>query len=238
MNYFDKYVSHYDMNDSNINYKYYHSYRVMKNMEDLALKLKLSPKDVNLAKVIGLLHDIGRFEQNKLYNSFKDDKLDHGEYGVKVLKENNVLDNYEIDYEDYETIYIAIKNHNKFQIATNLTKRQLFFTKLIRDADKLDILHALGEKKYKQYLRQDDRPISKKISTSFFNNKPGNLKDALNYNDSLIITFSYIYDINFKETYKIIYEEKYYDKIYQRINCQDIFFPYFQYTKKYLEKKI
>ena len=66
MNYFDEYVFKYDMNDPDINYKYHHSYRVMDAMEILAIKLNLPEKDIHLAKVIGLLHDIGRFEQDKL----------------------------------------------------------------------------------------------------------------------------------------------------------------------------
>ena len=85
MKYFDEYVFNYDMNDPEINYKYYHSYRVMKVMELISSRLNLNHKDLHLAKVIGLLHDIGRFEQDKLYSSFKDSKFDHGDHGVKIL---------------------------------------------------------------------------------------------------------------------------------------------------------
>ena len=238
MNYFDKYVSNYDMNDSDINYKYYHSYRVMDAAVLLATKLNLSEKDIYLAKVIGLLHDIGRFEQDKLYNSFKDTKMDHGNYGVEVLKENNVLEYYNIAKEDYEVVYKAIKNHNKFKIEDGLTERELLFSKIIRDADKLDILYALGQEKYKKILRQDEFEISNNIKESFFNNQSGNIKDVQSQNDGLVITFSYIYDINFKVTYEIIHKEKYYDKIYERINRKDIFKPYLNYVNKYIQERI
>ena len=238
MKYFDEYVFKYDMNDPDINYKYYHSYRVMDAMELLATKLNLSESDIYLAKVIGLLHDIGRFEQDKLYNSFKDGKMDHGNYGVEVLKETNGLSNFDIEKEDYEVVYKAIKNHNKFSIEPNLTERELLFAKLIRDADKLDILYALGEEKYNSILNQDNEEISEKLSTSFFNNTPGNVKDVMSKNDGLIITFGYIYDINFRETYQIVYQEKYYEKIYERINRKDIFKSYFEYTNKYIKERI
>ena len=238
MNYFDKYVSNYDMSDLDINYKYYHSYRVMDAAVLLATKLNLSEKDIYLAKVIGLLHDIGRFEQDKLYNSFKDTKMDHGNYGVEVLKENNVLEYYNIAKEDYEVVYKAIKNHNKFKIEDGLTERELLFSKIIRDADKLDILYALGQEKYKKILRQDEFEISNNIKESFFNNQSGNIKDVQSQNDGLVITFSYIYDINFKVTYEIIHKEKYYDKIYERINRKDIFKPYLDYLNKYIQERI
>ena len=238
MNYFDEYVSNYDMEDSDINYKYYHSYRVMDIMELITTKLGMNEKDIHLAKVIGLLHDIGRFEQDKLYNSFKDDKMDHGDYGVKVLKENNILDTFNIDSLDYEVVYKAIDNHNQFKINKGLTERELLFVKLIRDADKLDILYALGNETLKPILRQDKTEISEKLATDFFNNTSCNIHDVKSKNDSLIITFSYIYDINFKESFEIIHENKYYDKIYERINRKDIFEKYLNYTNKYIYERI
>lgn len=238
MNIFDKYVSTYDMNDPDINYKYYHSYRVMDNMELIATKLNLSKEDTHLSKTIGLLHDIGRFEQDKLYNSFKDNNFDHGDYGVKVLKENNFLDNFNITKEDYEVVYKAIKNHNKFTIEENLNERELMFSKMIRDADKLDILYALGDKQYKSLLYQDDNNISEKLKESFFNHKLGNKQDVISKNDGLIIPLSFAFDINFKETYQIIYEKDYYNKIYERINRKDIFKEYIDYLNKYLEERI
>ena len=238
MKYFDEYVFNYDMNDPDINYKYHHSYRVMNIMEKLATKLNLQPKDIELSKVIGLLHDIGRFEQDKLYNSFKDNEMDHGDYGIKVLKETNLLSQTSLDESDYEVVYKSIKNHNKFTIEPNLTEKELLFSKLIRDADKLDILYSLGNKNIKKILRQDNSVISKKIETSFFNNQIGNIKDSKSKNDGLVITFCYIYDINFKITHQIIKENKYYDKIYERINRKDIFEKYLEHTNKYIDERI
>lgn len=238
MNYFDEYVSKYDKKDPDINYKYHHSYRVMNIMELLATKLNLPEKDIYLAKIIGLLHDIGRFEQDKLYNSFNDKVLEHGDYGEKILKENNFLSKFNIKKEDYQIVYKSVKNHNKFLIEDNLTERELFFTKLIRDADKLDILSSLGKEKYKKILLQDDKPISKEIEYSFYQHQLCNKSDVKSHNDGLILIFSYIYDINYKETYEIIYQEKYYDKIMKRIINKEIFKDYLNYTNKYIKERI
>ena len=238
MKYFDDYVFKYDMNDPDINYKYYHSYRVMEVMELLATNLNMNEKDLKLAKVIGLLHDVGRFEQDKLYNSFKDNNMDHGNYGEQVLKETNMLDQTNIDKTDYEVVYKAIRNHNKFEIEPNLTERELLFSKLVRDADKLDILYVLGNKDIKNILQQDDNKISKELDESFFKNQKGNIKDCKSLNDDLMIMFCYIYDINFKISYEIIYKNKYYDKIYERINKKEYFNKYIEYINKYIEERI
>ena len=235
---FDKYTSNYDMNDPDINYKYYHSYRVMDAISILATKLNLSENDIELAKIIGLFHDIGRFEQDKKYNSFNDTKMDHGNYGVEVLKENNILDNLNISKSDYEVVYKAIKNHNKFAIEDNLNERELLFSKLIRDADKLDILYALGNEEIKGILRQDNEKITNSIEESYFKHKSASTKESNSHNDGLVIIFCYIYDINFKETYKIVYENNYYQKIYNRLNRKDIFKKYLEYTNKYIKERI
>ena len=237
MNYFDQYVSNYDMKKEAVNYKYHHSYRVMKNMELLATKLNFNKKDYELAKVIGILHDIGRFEQDKLYNSFKDEKMDHGDYGVKVLKETNILKETGIDESDFIVVYKAIKNHNKFKIENNLSDRELLFTKLIRDADKLDILYALGNRFIKNILIQDNENPTKEIEDNFFNHKVNNSLECKNKTDNLITIFCFIYDINFKITYQIIKQNKYYNKIYKRIKRKDIFKKYLDYLNKYIKER-
>ena len=237
MNYFDEYVSSYNMEDPDINYKYYHSYRVMEVMELLSTKLNMKEKDIHLAKVIGVLHDIGRFEQDKLYNSFKDDKMDHGSYGVKVLKETNLLDKTNIDKSDYEIVYKAIYNHNKFKIEDNLTDRELLFAKLIRDADKLDILYVLGNDQFDRFNKGRGE-ISKEMESDFFNHKSADKKHIQSSNDSIVLYLCYIYDINFKESYEILVNEKYYEKIYDRLNDKELFSPYIEYINNYINERI
>ena len=76
---FEKFILNYDLNDSRIKYKYDHSYRVMDISETIAKAINLSDEDIILAKIIALLHDVGRFEQLKVYNSFVDhEPIDHG----------------------------------------------------------------------------------------------------------------------------------------------------------------
>lgn len=60
---FDNYVKNYDMNDSSINRKYYHTFRVIENIKKLAKSLNLPDEDIELASVIALFHDIARFRQ-------------------------------------------------------------------------------------------------------------------------------------------------------------------------------
>ena len=237
MDFFDNYVNKYDMSIPEISYKYYHSIRVMNYMEVLAKSMNLPIYDVELAKIIGLLHDIGRFEQYKRYNSFSDKNIDHGDYGEQVLIEEQALNSFNIKKEDYEVVYIAIRNHNKYEIEPNLNKRTLLFSKMIRDADKLDILFAIGNKEIKSIIYEDDSSIRDRIKDEFFQNKQIKRHNDETDNENIIVLFSFIYDFNFKVSIDIIKHKEYYQKIYKRIKHTELFKPYIDHIIEYIEEQ-
>ena len=204
----------------------------------IAKSMNLPVYDVNLAGYIGLLHDIGRFSQFKIYESFDDDNVDHGTLGEELLREYNALANYDIKEEDYEVVYKAIRNHNKYKIEKGLTKRELLFAKMIRDADKLDIIYAVGNSKIKSVIREDDSIIRDIITKEFFNNKQVTKIDNITDNENIIIIFSYIYDINFGVSYVILKEKNYYEKLYERLSNKELFKPYIEYLIKYINERV
>lgn len=68
---FEKYLDEYDRTDDKIHLKIVHTYCVVDAAEEIATRMHLREEDVQLAKIIGLLHDIGRFEQIKRFHSFE-----------------------------------------------------------------------------------------------------------------------------------------------------------------------
>ena len=71
-NEFIKYTNNYDLTNSHITRKIYHSLRVMEVSKKIAEDLKLTQEQIDLATLIGLLHDIARFEQRKRYGTYYD----------------------------------------------------------------------------------------------------------------------------------------------------------------------
>ena len=67
---FKEYVSKYDSENPMIARKIAHSYRVEELAKTIAKSLNLTQDQIDLAELIGLLHDIGRFEQAKVYNTY------------------------------------------------------------------------------------------------------------------------------------------------------------------------
>ena len=92
---FMKYTSSYKKYGPKIDLKISHTVRVENLCIEIANSLNLTKEEVDLAAYCGLLHDIGRFEQWKRYGTYEDRKsIDHGNLGVDLLKENNLIKKY------------------------------------------------------------------------------------------------------------------------------------------------
>ena len=114
---FDDFVSKYDISDERIKLKYDHTYRVCEQSLKISESIGLDDENTNLSFLIALLHDIGRFEQARLYNTFNDSKsVDHAFLGCKLLFEDGLIRKF-VDDDSYdEIIRKAIYNHNKYEI--------------------------------------------------------------------------------------------------------------------------
>lgn len=224
---FLKYTEKFDFEKEGIKRKQLHSLRVMEECKKVAKALKLNKEEIELAELIGLLHDIGRFEQyNRENEQCNEMLLDHANLGVEILVKDDYIKKY-IDDKYYIPIILkAIKNHNKLEIEDDLNEEELLYAKIIRDADKLDIFYEGVEiywntKKEKENI--ENSKISSKIEEQLKNEKQvkklGNEKNDTV--DSLLMLLSYIYDINFRETLEIIDKENYVNKILNRFDFKD-----------------
>lgn len=243
---FNKYVENYNPKDKKIEIKIEHIQRVSQISKTIAETLNLNEQDIKLAELIGLLHDIGRFEQVKRYHTFIDkDSINHGEYGVKILFENGLIREF-IDTDKYdEIIKLSILNHNRAKIEKGLTKKEELFSKIIRDADKLDIFYVLtiGDKKaiWESEDLSDDI-ISDEIYREFMEEKNINYNERKTSADILISHFAYIYDLNFKQSLDVIVKNGYLEKVYKRFkfnnaDTKEKYDNIYREAIKYSEKK-
>lgn len=220
---FLKYTKNFDLNEKHIMRKRDHSIRVMNISEKIAKNSGLSIEDVELAKLIGLLHDIARFEQYTQYQTFKDFmSFDHGDYALTIL-DNDMRKYIKTDKYD-KLIRCAIKNHNKYRIEDGLNDREKLFAKLIRDADKIDILYESIDV---FWTTNDEKmeilSISEENMQSFRECqliKRKEVKDTKKVDDVLLI-LSLIFDINFKASYNILKQERYVDRFIERFQLLD-----------------
>ena len=194
--FFIKYTSNYDKSLPGIDLKYNHSFRVVEKANLIAKSINIEEKDMDFVRVCALFHDIARFEQYAKYNTFDDSKsFDHGDKGVEILKENGFTD---------EVLLNVVKYHNKKDIPKELDDRSMLFLKIIRDADKLDIIENQGYN-----CKTNNYTISSELKDYFIKHKPigRNIKSKPEGNIVVLLRMlAYIFDLNFYESFKMIKE--------------------------------
>lgn len=231
---FLKYTEKFNLEDENIKRKQLHSLRVMTISKEIAEKLGLNQEEIELATLIGLLHDIARFEQYTQFQTFSDvNSFDHGDYGVEIL--NKDIRKYIKTNEYDEIIKKAIKNHNKYRIEEGLTEREELFAKIIRDADKLDIFYESVNMFWIDAIEiiENDK-IDVDVEEQFYQLKQirlGRIKKYKRNSINKVITITaFIFDINFKASFEILKEKDYINQMINRFKFKD------EETKEKIEK--
>lgn len=233
---FKKHVEKYDMNETAIIRKFYHSYRVMDYCMLLAKYNNFNEDDTKIAMLVGLLHDYARFEQWTKYKTYSDiDSIDHGDLAVERLFDDNEIVDYCTNEKYYDEIYDAIKYHNKYDYPETLSDHNKLLCNIARDADKLDIFYLLGINK--DLMEEDDNLISDKIKEDFYNNNSLKRTDVKNKCDHIVLTLAMVFDLSFKYSYEYLKEYKFIDKIYENIENKNKFKPYFDYVNKFIEER-
>lgn len=209
---FLKYVDKYDNNDKEILLKRRHTLRVMELSEEIAKSLNLSEEDVELAKLCGLLHDIGRFTQIRDFNTYNDlVSLDHGDLGAEILKKDNYINKFTNKNQD--NIIKVVKYHNKYRIPKTLSEKNRLLTKIVRDADKIDILFLFVNKE--TYNKIEYTSVSKEVYNDILNKRLVRNVNVKTSADEIVREIANIFDISYKKSFEIIKERDYVNKIFK-----------------------
>ena len=221
-----------------------HSAKVSRICGDIGRSLKLTDKDTALAETIGLFHDVGRFEQFSRYKTFLDKKSEnHAELGVKVLQERQILNHLDNDIQDI--IRKAISYHNRLKIPDGESPRVILFSKLIRDADKLDIFDLVstyyngnGRSAVIELDLPDEPGYSSGMLLDLFENKLADMKKMRTLNDFKLLQLGWVYDLNFPLTVKIIQERQYLEAIRKSLPASDEIDELMAHLNDYLGRQV
>lgn len=231
---FTDYVNNFDMNDERISLKYYHTLKVSEVSYKIANLLGLSDEEKDLAKLIGYLHDIGRFEQVEKTNSFKDKNMDHADNGVRLLFEDGMIRKF-IDDDKYdEIIKKAVRNHNKLEIEDLVDDNEKLFCNIIRDSDKIDIFRVRNI----YYENELILKPSDEVLNSFENRVLVKLEDIKNKSDAILCNLAFIFDINYKESLIVLKELGYYRDLLNNIEVSNENIEIFNIIKEIVLSKL
>lgn len=203
-----------------------HSLRVRHYCVEIAKSLEWNEEhDEWLANVIGLLHDVGRFEQQTKYKTFADAKsFDHGDRGAEILSSD--FDWAGISEGDKNKVLCAVRNHNKIEIPKETPLAVYRFCALVRDADKIDNFGIVEQRiesgSILKLLRQsavnleaDERSdkISPELAAQVRETGRGAAKYAKSFYDFRLIQLGWVLDLNYSVSYATVKEAGWIDKI-------------------------
>ena len=194
-----------------------HTHCVCDNMELLTASLGLDDEDHTLAICIALFHDVGRFEQYRRFKTFKDsDSINHAVLGAQVLAERGVLG--ALSQEERTIVLRAVTLHNVFIVPPGLDERLSLHVRLIRDADKLDIWRIFidyygkpeAERASAVGLGFPDLPFcSAEVLREVSAGRMVNLSLLKTLNDFKLLQMSWVFDLNFPVSFKLLMERDY-----------------------------
>jgi len=212
---FNDYVSNFyskgqdQENDWSIQLKEKHSWKVREEIMLISQRLNVSEDDILIAEVLGLFHDVGRFYQYQKYKTFRDDlSEDHAKIGARIVTNSHILG--DLTEAEKNVITKGILYHNIHTLPEDTDPRCLFFCKLLRDADKLDIWRVIinyyyeeQDHNYKYHkavleLGLPDTPgYSDKVLDDLYSGQTPRSNTIKNLNDFKLFQIGWVYDINF-----------------------------------------
>ncbi|MFO7915352.1 MAG: HD domain-containing protein [Candidatus Krumholzibacteriales bacterium] len=204
----------------NIVLKENHCRRVSREIAGLGAEMGLDESDLNLAEMIGLLHDVGRFEQYSRYGTFVDVlSVNHARLGSRIIENSGVLEG--VESSEREIIHRAIVNHSGLRVPPEEDERPAFFSRLLRDADKLDIWKVMldyyaagGEEDDAVGLNlPPDGEVSGEVLDDLSAAGPVDASNLRNQNDFKLLQIGWVYDINFAPSMRRVLERGYLEQL-------------------------
>jgi HD domain-containing protein len=230
----------------NVKMKEEHTYRVCENIVMIGKAMNLDEKQLQLGETMALFHDIGRFEQFKRYRTYSDRRSqNHAKLSAEILKQTGVL--VRLSEDEEAIINKAISYHNLYKLPADDADIYLFYARLLRDADKLDIWHTVLEYYKTRHLYPNpamelELPDTQEYSLSFINSimncqctDVGNMKTR---NEMKLSLLSWAFDINFLPTYQYMQDHRYIDRIIELLPDTEDIRKIQRHVNTYIQRKI
>jgi hypothetical protein len=205
-----------------------------------------SAKRLMLAETAALCHDVGRFPQFRDYGTFKDsDSVNHARLSAEVVKREGVL-NFLPDSER-DSVITAVRLHNVFELPTGLSEEACDLLKVVRDADKVDI--------WRVFIEYFDCPeeerasgaglgfpdlsgCSEEVLATVRAGKMVQLSMLKSLNDFKLLQLSWLYDINFPNTFRLIKDRRLLERLAATLPREGAVVDVLAQVQNYLKQRV
>jgi hypothetical protein len=230
----------------NIALKKHHTFEVCRNIVQIAEWLSLEHNQILLAEAAALFHDIGRFPQYAKYRTFRDSlSVNHGLLGAETLIQEKILDG--LPEHEQKVVIESVKFHNAFSVPQKEKEEVSFFIRLVRDADKLDIWRVFLEYyEGPEELRAsavglglpDVPDYTGEVLSYIYGEKIVSLSRIRTLNDFKLLQLSWIFDLNFQPSFRLLNERNYIDRIVAKLPQTGDIQSLSLFLKEFVQKSI
>ena len=199
-----------------------------------------------LAEAAALCHDLGRFPQYRDFRTFMDkDSLNHAHLSAQILKQGALLDF--LPKDERSAVICAVRLHNAFQVPPGLPPEADNLLRIVRDADKIDIwrifieyFHAPeGERASGAGLGFPDLPVcSPEVLAAVGAGEMVQLSSLKNLNDFKLLQLSWVYDINFLSTLRLVKERGVLERLAATLPEDEPVLDVLARVQSYLERRL
>lgn len=233
---FREYTNGYDVADEKVKLKIGHTYRVAELCERIvrgemqAGGGPVTDADADLAWLLGMLHDVGRFEQLRRYHTFIDaESVEHAQLGADILFSGKnvhtevgqalpgIRDFVVADDED-ALIETAVRVHSDYRIPVELPERTKILCNVLRDADKIDILRVNVETPLEEIYNTTTEAlrvskVSEAVMKSFFEHHAVLRNVKQTPVDHVAGHISLVYELVYGTSLRIVKEQGYLERL-------------------------
>jgi hypothetical protein len=204
------------------------------------------PRRLMLAEVAALCHDLGRFPQFRDFRTFKDsESLNHAHLSAQIVEQNGLVEF--LPEAERRCVLSAVRLHNVFQVPSGLAPATDDLLRLLRDADKIDIWRVFIEyyhqpassRAFAAGLGFPDLPFcSPEVLAAVRSGEMVQLSTLKSLNDFKLLQLSWVYDINFANSLRLIKERGTLEQLAATLPCSEAVLDVVSSVRGYLEARV
>ncbi len=208
------FVHKYDISNTNIIRKIIHSFKVADVCFDIASIKGLDENERNFAYLMGLFHDLGRFEQWKIYQSFDDAKtVDHADISALIIDSYSCED-LVIDEWKKELLKTCVKYHTKIYDGDD--EQVKLYNSILNNADAFSNVTTCVNGAMRVLQTEDG--VSEDILGAFKERKLMRIYSPKTKLDRCLILTACFYYVKFDFLVKELLNKRYLDILYETLS--------------------
>ncbi len=205
-----------------------HTLLVLENARLILAGLPVPPRLAHLGLLAALFHDIGRFPQYQQYGTFRDpDSVNHGLMGSRTLAPQprgaGLLDS--LPFRERSLVRGVVALHNRRFLPRKLPPVLRFLTRVVRDADKLDVMRVMVEhfdtKNENPVLtlrvKTDPEIFSRAVYDDVMTGGRGDYRKLRWSNDFKLMLIGWVHDFNFASSRRLLLERGLFDRMLEQL---------------------